>query len=173
MSRRPRRDLTPFVVVLVAAAVVLFLLVGGLASVGRSSGPYHATIDESFGTQARVLVAQSNSIGAQLRDLIAEMPGDTRLTLSEDLDTVVSGADSVASDSVALSSPAPDGQVAQNFIEAMRNRAQGVTQLRSTVDGLLAITPGGIDESTASSSPFPPPAVSVAQAGASVSAGGQ
>ena len=53
--------------------MALFLLVGGLASVGRSSGPYHATVDESFGAEARVLIDQSNSVGAELRRDVACM----------------------------------------------------------------------------------------------------
>ncbi len=90
--RRARRDLTPFVLVLVAGAVVLFLLVGGLASVGRSSGAYHTVIDESFGAQARVLVAQSNSVGTELDRDFAEMSTFDRPELSQALDAVVFGA---------------------------------------------------------------------------------
>jgi len=169
MSPRPRRDLTPFVVVLAASAVVLFLLVGGLASVGRSSGPYHATIDESFGAQAQVLVAESNSVGAQLRRDVSDMPSFDRAGLSQALDAVVADAGSVASSAIGLSSPPPEGQAARNFIEAMTNRALGMSRLRSTVDGLLAITPSAPTGSTTGSSPYPPRAVSVAQAVTSLS----
>jgi hypothetical protein len=173
MSPRPRRDLTPFVVVLVASAVALFLLVGGLASVGRSSGPYHATVDESFGAEARVLIDQSNSVGAELTRDVADMSTFDRPELSEALDTLVSGADSVASGATAISSPAPEGSVAENFVEAMANRALGVSRLRLAIDGLLAITPSTPAGSTAASSPFPPRAVSVNQAQASVSSVGR
>ena len=173
MSPRPRRDLTSFVLVLVAGAVVLFLLVGGLASVGRSSGAYHTTIDESFGAQARVLVAQSNSVGAALDRDFADMSTFDRPELSQALDAVVFGADSVASDATRLSAPAPEGQVAENFIEAMTNRASGVAQLRSTIDGLLALTPSAPLGSATPPSPNPPRAVTVAEAATSVTAVGR
>jgi hypothetical protein len=175
MSPVPRRDLTPFVVVLVVTAVVLFLLVGGLASVGRSSGPYRTSIDQSFGAQARVLVAQSNTVGESLRDILLGSNGvlSSRLELSQALDAVVADADSVASAADELSSAAPDGEVAQNFIDAMTGRASAVNQLRATVDGLLALTPGAIVDSTTPSSPFPPPAVSTSQAVKRVTSIGQ
>jgi hypothetical protein len=169
MSPRPRRDLTPFVVVLLAAAVVLFLVVGGFASIGRSSGPFHASIDQSFGVQARVLVAQSNSVGAELRTDVDEMPTFDRPELAQALNSVVADAQSVASVATELSSPSPAGDVAQRFIQAMTSRARGVSRLRTTLDGLLAITPNA----NAGSSPFPPRAVSVEQAVASVSAIGR
>jgi hypothetical protein len=173
MSPRPRRDLTPFVLVLVAGAVVLFLLVGGLASVGRSSGAYHTAIDESFGAQARVLVAQSNSVGAQLERDFADISTFDRPQLSQALDAVVFGADSVALDATRLAGPAPEGQVAEDFIEAMTSRASGANRLRSAIDGLLALTPSEPLGSATSPSPNPPRAVTVAQAANSVTAVGR
>jgi hypothetical protein len=167
MSPGPRRDLTPFIVVLVAGAVGLFLLVGGLAYVGRSSGPYHATIDESFAAQARIVVGESNAVGAQLETLIDEMVTYRRIQLARALDSVVTGAQSVASEAALSSSPAPDGPAGPEFLQAMTDRALGMERLRTTVDGLLALTPG------TGSSPLPPPAVSAAQAVKGVTAIGQ
>ena len=40
-----------------------------------------------------------------------------------------------------LAGPAPEGQVAEDFIEAMTSRASGANRLRSAIDGLLALTP--------------------------------
>jgi hypothetical protein len=175
MSPVPRRDLTPFVVALVAAAVVLFLLVGGLASVGRSSGPYRATINESFGAEARVLIAQSNSVGASLRAILVGSNGDfsSRVELSQSLDAVVAGANSVASGVQGLDGPGSGGPVAENFIGAMTTRAEGVARLQATVDGLLRLTPGAAVGSTTPASPFPPAAVSASQAVRTVSSIGQ
>src|ERR1700728_628922 len=167
MSPRPRRDLTPFVLVLVVSAVVLFLLVGGLASVGSSSGPFHATIDQSFGAQARVLIAESNSVGAAVRTDVAGMPSFDRVKLAQALDSVVADSESIASQSAELSSPSPEGPAAQNFILAMTHRARALSQLRSTLDGWLAISP------IAGSSSFPPHAVSPAQADSSMAAVGR
>jgi hypothetical protein len=166
MSPGPRRDLTPFSAVLVAGAIALFLLVGGLAYVGRSSGRYHATIDQSFGAQARLVAADSNSVGAQLRTLINQMTTYRRIQLAHALDSVVASAQYVASEAVLLSSPGPEGQAGPNFVSAMTDRALGLERLRSTVDGLLALTPAG-------SSPFPPSALTAAEAVKNVTSIGQ
>jgi len=160
MSPGPRRDLTPFVIVLVVGAVVLFLFVGGLASVGRASGPFHATIDQSFGAQARLVAEQSNQLGGQLNTVVDQMVGDHRIQLAQALDSLVTGAESVATSAESASSPAPEGGAGQDFVQAMTDRAQGVEQLRTTVDGLLALSP----QTGPAASPLPPPRVSAAQA---------
>jgi hypothetical protein len=107
-------------------------------------------------------------VGAELRTDVAQMPSFDRPELAQALDSVVGGAESVASDAAGLSSPSPEGEAAQNFVRAMTDRALGVSRLRSTLDGLLAITPNAPLGSSASSSPFPPRSMTVAQAVASV-----
>src|SRR5579872_4178168 len=114
MSPAPRRDLTPFVIALTAGAVLLFLLVGGLAYVGRTSGPFHTAIDQSFGSQARVVVAESNSVGGEVRTLVAQMTADRRLELSQKLDMAVADAQAVAARAQEADSPAPEGAAGMN-----------------------------------------------------------
>ncbi len=167
MSPGPRRDLTPFVVVLVIGAVALFLLVGGLVYVGRASGPYHRTIDQSFGSEARLVVQQSNSVGAQFRTLVDQMTGYHRMHLAQALDSVVEGSRSVASEASLLAVPAPEGHVGADFADAMTSRAVALERLRTTIDGLLRLTAGD------SGSPYPPPALSSATAVSRVVAVGQ
>ncbi|SRR5579875_788306 len=157
MSPGRRRDLTPFVVVLVVGAVALFLLVGGLVYVGRASGPYERSIDRSFGVQARLLAVQSNTVGAELRTLMGEMPADHRLQLAQALDSLVEGSQAVASAAALAATPAPEGGAGPDFVGAMADRAGALASLRRIVDGLLRLTPGG-------SSPYPPPPLSPAQA---------
>ena len=142
MSPGPRRNLAPFVVALAVGAVVLFLLVGGLASVGRSSGPYHRSIARSFGSQASVVVAQSNTVGRELGQLVSQMPTLQRTELATGLDAVVGGAQAVASDAAGIAAPAPGGPSSADFVAAMQSRATATERLRSAVDGLLSITPG-------------------------------
>jgi hypothetical protein len=162
MSPVPRRDLTPFVVLLVVGAVVLFLLVGGLASVGRSSGRYRISIDQSFAAQARVLVSQSNQVGSQLRTVVAQAPDDNRTELTQALDALVAGADEVERAAVGVS--AAQSGVTQAFSDAMEDRAVAVSRLSTAVDGLLKLTPASDDQTSAQQSPFPPPAVTSTQA---------
>jgi len=172
MSPRPRRDFTPFVIVLGVGAVILFLFVGGLASVGRSSGPYRTSIAGSFGAQASVVVAQSNSVGAELALLVEQMPGLDRSRLSLELDQVFVGAQRVAASAEQVSSSGPGGATTSDFVSAMRGRAQALGALRTTVDGLLAITPLGYGTTT-QPSPFPPPTVSVTGAVRAITGVGQ
>jgi hypothetical protein len=157
MSPGRRRDLTPFVLLLVVGAVALFLLVGGLVYVGRASGPYERTIDRSFGVQARLLAVQSNSVGTELRTLMDQMASERRLPLAEALDSLVEGSEAVASGAALAAVPAPEDGAGVDFVEAMADRASAMTGLRRTVDGLLRLTPGG-------GSPYPPPRLSAAQA---------
>jgi hypothetical protein len=163
MSPGPRRDFTPFVIALGVGAVILFLFVGGLASVGRSSGPYRTSIAGSFGAQASVVVSQSNSVGTELTSLVQSMPGLDRSHLSLGLDEVFVEAQRVASSAEQVSSSGPGGTTTSDFVTAMRGRAEAVGALRSTVDGLLEITPVGYG-TTSQPSPFPPPAVNVPRA---------
>lgn len=138
-----RRDLAPFVIALTAGAVILFLFVGGLAYVGRTSGPYHASIDGSFGAQARVVVAGSNDLGTSLQALLGQMAGDRRIQLSDTLDSLVAHGESLLADAQAADSPAPEGGAGAGFLRAMTERAEGLERLRNTLDGLLALTPDG------------------------------
>ena len=158
MSPAPRRDLTPFVIALTAGAVLLFLIVGGLAYVGRTSGPFHTAIDQSFGSQAGVVVVESNALGGDVRALFGQMANDRRVQLSQKLDMAVAAAQAMAAHAEQADSPAPEGAAGSNFVNAMTDRADGVEQLRTVVDGLLALTPGD------GTSPFPPGRVTAAQA---------
>ncbi len=114
MSPVPRRDLTPYIVLLVVAAVVLFLLVGGLASVGRSSGRYRVSIDQSFVAEARVLIAESNQVGSQLLTVVADGAGDNRTELTQALNAVVAGADQVERGTPGISSA--EATVTDDFV---------------------------------------------------------
>jgi hypothetical protein len=161
MSPVPRRDLTPFVVLLVVGAVALFLFVGGLASVGRSSGRYRISIDQSFAAQARVLVSQSNQVGSQLRTVVSQAADYNRAELTQALDAVVSGADEVERAAIGVS--ASESKVTTDFGDAMENRAVAASRLATAVDGLLRLTPGSDVQSGAQDSPYPPPPLSAAQ----------
>jgi hypothetical protein len=66
----------------------------------------------------------------------------------------------------------PGGTTTSDFVSAMRGRAQALGALRTTVDGLLAITPVGFG-SVNQPSPFPPPAVSATGAVQAITGVGQ
>ncbi len=170
MSPVSRRDVRPFVFLLVVGAIVLFLLVGGLASVGGASGPYRSTIDQSFAAQVRVLIDQSNQVGAQLRTVVSQAPGYNRTELSQALDSIVAGADAVERSTPDVS--AIDARITDDFVAAMVDRATAASLFRRAVDGLLRLTPTPDSQSSVQGSPYPPPVVTVAQADHELSTAG-
>ncbi|MGH9045041.1 MAG: hypothetical protein ACRDVP_09475 [Acidimicrobiales bacterium] len=141
MSPAPRRDRKRFVIGLVAGAIVLFLLVGGLASAGRSSGPYRFAINRAFGAQARVLVDQSNRAGAELRNLVGEAPRLSRTQLAAGLGALTSSADETASQAPLVASPAPSSDLGPMFVSVMQQRMRAVESVANAMNGLLALVP--------------------------------
>src|SRR5579863_9151321 len=109
MSPRPRRDLNRFLIGLGVGAVVLFLFVGGLASVGRSSGPYHASVNASFGAQAVVVATESNLLGKEVGKVVTQLPTFDRATLSDRLDLLAAAAQRVADGAESIGEPSASG----------------------------------------------------------------
>ena len=72
--RARRRSIGPLVLAVVAVAVVLFIVIGGIAFMGRASAPYRRSVNRSFADQGSVLVDGGNQSAVQLRKLMATMP---------------------------------------------------------------------------------------------------
>ncbi len=140
--RRRRRSLAPFIVLGVVAALVLGLLIDGLAHVGTSSAGYRAAITRSYGLATRPLTWSSNQTGRQLRSLMQTMAGSpSRAVLQQELDALVADSGQTAQTSAGLVPPAPPGPASGDFSAAFGDRARAVVQVRAAVDGLLGMTP--------------------------------
>lgn len=139
--RRSRRGLVSGLPVAAAAAIVLGLLIAGLAHVGSASRSYWRSVDRSYAAQARVLVAQSRQAGGDLSTLLGQMPSLQRPSLQQHLDALVSTTAATARAASDLAPPVADGQVASSFVSAMQLRARAATLLRTAVDGLLGMSP--------------------------------
>ena len=92
--RRPRRRArrrSPArpVILLVAAAIVLALVIGGLTQVSRQSQGYDANSNRSLAAQGTVLAEQSNATSSQVRTLLNGLSGQTRQGLQAGLDGAV------------------------------------------------------------------------------------
>jgi hypothetical protein len=139
--RARRQSRAGRLVILVCAAVVLALVIGGITQVGRQSGPFYTSVNRSFATQAATIVQQSNATGASLRHLIATMQNEDRRTLQANLDTLTAQADQQAATAGALTSPSSPGDAQGQFAAVLSQRAQAVRGVRSAVDGLLGMRP--------------------------------
>jgi hypothetical protein len=140
--RRRRRSPWPALSLVVLVGLVLLLVIGGLAKIGRASGPYDATIDRSFGLQADVLVAQANQTAKTLNAMLSSL-GSTKTTrngLSYTLDSLVLDATREQEQARVIASPAPGDGVGASFTGAFEERASALRTLRAALDGLLGLS---------------------------------
>jgi hypothetical protein len=136
--RSRRRSRAGRLVVVVCVLVVVAVLIGGVARIGSGSGPFHASVNRSFGAQGAVLVDLSNATGASLRRLMEAMPDQSRQTLQVELDDITAQAGDQAARAAFLAS---DGDVEGRFAAVFADRARSADEVRSAIDGLLGLRP--------------------------------
>jgi hypothetical protein len=144
--RRPRRrgrrrSSGRPITLLIAAVVVLAVLVGGLTQVARQSTGYDADSDRTLAAQGAVAADQSNATAVIVRDLVNDLPTQTRQGLQATLDSAVQQATDEAARAQVAAGSTPLGPVASQFVTVFAERAQAVTQLRAAVDGFLGMQP--------------------------------
>jgi hypothetical protein len=151
--RRPRsaarrsRGRTVLLVVLVAVSLVL--VVGSLAEIHAQSQGYRNSTNAGYGALAAVVATSSNETGAQLSTLMAGAPSLTnqalprtaRAVLQQGLDAAVTATAQESDQAARLVPPYPSGQMSDQFTHVMVERASGASDLRTTVDRLLGMTP--------------------------------
>jgi hypothetical protein len=136
--RARRRSRAGRLVLLACVLAVAAVLVGGVARIGSRSGPFHTSVNRSFGAQGAVLVDRSNATGASLRQLMEAMPDQSRRTLQVELDDITAQAGDQAARAAFL---ANDGGVEGQFAAVFADRAQSADEVRSAIDGLLGLHP--------------------------------
>jgi hypothetical protein len=139
--RARRRSRSRRLVLPVGAFIVLTVIVGGVTQVGHQSGPFYASVDRSFSTQAAAVVEQSNATGASLRSLMTHPQDGDRRSLQADLDTLTAQAEQEAAGAEALATPVSPGDVQGRFAAVFAARAQALKDFRSALDGLLGMHP--------------------------------
>jgi hypothetical protein len=144
--RRPRRRArrrTPArpVILLIGAAVVIALLVGGLSQVSRQSRGYDANSNRSLAAEGAVVVEQSNATSDQVRNLVAAVPGETRQSLQVALDSAVQQTASESARAALAAGAAASSAEAAEFASVFAERAQSVADLRAALDGFLGMGP--------------------------------
>src|SRR5258708_9641161 len=135
--RSPARPVT----LLVAAAIVLAVIVGGLTQVSRQSQGYDANADRTLAAQGTVVADQSNATSATVRRVVNDLPSQTRQGLQAALDGAVqpTADESARADLAARATPL--GPAAAQLTAVFAERAQSMAQLRAAVDGFLGMQP--------------------------------
>lgn len=170
-DRRRRRAHRSIVLVLVGGGALLAVLIGGALRIGGASGPYWQSIDRSYAAQGRVLVDQSNRAKVQLSRVLGAMASQSRRQVQAELDLLVRATGETAQAAAALEPPAPWGGLGSEFAGAMADRSRAVARLRSTVEGLLGMSPpSGGTGGAASSGSQPSSAISALSRGAAARA---
>src|SRR5579871_6306981 len=147
-SRRRVAVLGGLVCVLVAVA-----LLAGVVEAAHRSASYRMTVDQSFAASASVLVDDSNATGTELVEVLASTHHLGRVLLESRLQWLAQqSADDLAAAS-DLVPPPPDADAANRLIDTLKLRSLAVASIRTTLEGLLGLTPA--DPTGTSGSPLP------------------
>lgn len=128
-------------ILLIALVVVLAIVVGGLTQVSRQSTGYDANSDRTLAAQGTVAADQSNATSATVREVVNDLPTQTRQGLQAALDGAVLQTNDEAARAQVAAGSTPLGSVATEFATVFADRAQAVTQLRAAVYGFLGMEP--------------------------------
>lgn len=148
--RNRRRRIASWVLVGAAVAIVLALLIGGLADIGRASQPYQRSVNRSYGAGASVIAQRSNRTAAQLATLLPQLPNIDRQQLQARVNALVQATDTQATSADLLSPPEPSAGASGKFRAAMEDRARAMTDMASAIYTLLGM---GQSTSAAGSAP--------------------
>jgi hypothetical protein len=153
--RSRRRSVSGRAVLFICGLIVTALLLGGLTQVSRQSGPFDITLNRSFAAEGSIVAAESNVTATTVRHLMATMKTQQRSTVQAALDSLVQQAteqSARAADIADSDLPAP---VQAEFANVFVNRANAVSELRASIDGLLGMRPLPVIGSAAGSARLP------------------
>ena len=157
--------------------MALILVVGSIAEIQAQSSGYRSATNTGYGALASRVADASNQTAAQLASVIDSVPHLTnqalpftaRAVLQQGLDGAVAATAQEADQAAHLVPPYPSDNVSDQFTRVMQSRAAGTSQLRTSIDRLLGMTPlpiaGAPVTSTVSGSA---PLISIGQASASM-----
>ena len=136
-------------VVAVLVVVTLVLVIGSVAEIHAQSSGYRNATDAGYGVLASRVVDASNLTGQQLAAVMDSAPGLTnqalprtaRAVLQQGLDAAASATAEQASQAAGLVPPYPSDRVSNQLVQVMEARATGASDLRSSIDQLLGMTP--------------------------------
>lgn len=144
--RANRRSVVPTLLTVVAVALVLFLVVASFAEIPARSSAYRTSTNRSFASLAAGVVSESDATGARLAQVMTLVPSTVlpvvdRAHLQQALDQAAREAAAQAQAGALLVPPQPDASVGPRLAAVLADRSTAVANLRSTVDGLLGMSP--------------------------------
>jgi hypothetical protein len=147
MRRRRRRravarKVSPILALVGIGAVLLALLVGAVSKIGSSSHSYERTVNNGYSALAAPYAAQSNSVGKQLNSFMDGASGLDRVTFFSQLDSFDSSATTIARQFGQIVPPYPSAGASPDCERAMNYRAQAVSGIRASLEGLLGGSTG-------------------------------
>ena len=117
------------------------MLVGGLTQVSSQSHGYDAMSNRALAAQGAVVADQSNDTSATVRNLVADLQGQSRQVLQAGLDSAVQQTAVESSRAALAAGSAPDGSLGTSFATVFAERAQSMSELRAAIDGFLGMQP--------------------------------
>src|ERR1700735_2342877 len=109
--RARRRSSARPVILLIAVVVVLAVVVGGLTQVSRQSTSYDANSDRTLAAQGTVVADQSNATSATVREVVDDLPTQTRQGLQAALDGAVLQTSDEAARAQVAAGATPPGRI--------------------------------------------------------------
>ena len=143
MARRRRRfrrvrGLGPLV--LLSGALLAGLLIHGVYSGARHSGPYLTATNTTFAAQINTVFDAQQVQGSKLEALLVDMPNLDRGVLALRLRELVSATQSSAHSAELAAEPAPSSDAGKRAQDIVSSRASATLELADAVEGLLGLS---------------------------------
>ena len=137
------------------------LVVGSFDAVAAQSKDYRTSVAESYSALATQVVGTSTLTGRHLASLLDEapvlanhtVPDTARYRIQQGLDQAVAESAQQVIQSESIVPPSPKGNVAASITAVLRTRASATSAIRSTIDGLLGMSPLPVAGGSATSAP--------------------
>jgi hypothetical protein len=124
-----------------AVAILAAALLVGVVQAAHRAAPYRHSVDQSFAAVASSLMVSSNATGTELARVMADPGRLGRVVLESRLQQLAQQASSDSGRASSLTAPPPDANAADRVIDTLRLRADATASIRSTLEGLLGLTP--------------------------------
>jgi len=135
-SRRRETALGALIVAILGVAVLV-----GVVQAAHRSAPYRHSVDESFAAAASALMVSSNVTGTQLARVMSDPGVLGRVLLESRLQQLAQTATADSRWANSLAPPPPDANAAARVVDTLRLRAEATRSIRTTLEGLLGLTP--------------------------------
>jgi hypothetical protein len=140
-TRRTKLSRRLAAVLAVAVLVLLASLLAGVVSAAHRDVGYRHTVDQGFSASASALMVSSNATGVELAHVLEHAGSLGRVLLDVRLESLAwtAALDSETAQSLAV--PPPDAGAFVRLADTLRLRAEAVSSIRRTIEGLLRLTP--------------------------------